>query len=155
MRAGVLIVLAIAAVLCGAPPPASAASTLPASPPSASTAAPSADPAPAQADPTLAPMAIALGIGGIAMAFVAWLIPIVRRRRRVEPSWTDIDDDLPSGWATTEEQVTAVLHRRTLRRARLRLDEDPIIASMGVGSPQGVETGARRARRATRRSPPT
>ena len=157
MRAGVLIVLAIAAVLLGAPPSASAAGAARALPLSGqSTAAPSAEPASAQADPTLGPMAIALGIGGIAaMAFFAWLIPLVRRRRRVEPRWTDGEDDVPSGRTTTEQQVTAALHRRTLRRARLRLDEDPIIASMGVGSPSGTETGARRARRVSRRSPPT
>ena len=156
MRAGVLIVIAIAAVLLGAPPPASAAGAVRALPLSGhSTAAASAEPASAQADPTLGPMAIALGIGGIAaMAFFAWLIPLVRRRR-VEPRWTDGEDDVPSGRTTTEQQVTAALHRRTLRRARVRLDEDPIIASMGVGSPPGAEAGARRARRASRRSPPT
>ena len=156
MRAGVLIVLAITAVLCGAPPPASAAGTVRAPHPSgASTAAPSADAASAQADPTVGPIAIALGIGGIAaMAFVAWLIPLVRRRRRVEPRWTDIDDDVPSGRTTAEQQVTAALQRRTLRRARVRLGEDPIVASMGVGSPPGAETPARRTRR-SRRSPPT
>ena len=158
MRAGIFIVLASAAVLYGAPPSASATQTGSASPPAGhSNAAPSADPASAQADPTLGPLTIAIGIGGIvAMALFAWLVPpALRRRRRAEPRWPDALDDEPSRRTTTEEHVTAALHRRTLRRARVRLEEDPIIASMRVGTPAGTERGARRARRTARRSPPT
>jgi len=136
MRDGVIIVLAISAVLYGAPPSAFATGT---------------------ADATMGPVAIAIGIGGIAaMALFAWLVPLaLRRRRRREPRWLDALADEPSRPTTTEEHVTAALHRRTLRRAHVRLDEDPIIASMGVGTAASAEPGVRRARRTVRRSPPT
>ena len=157
MRAGVIIVLAVAAVLYGAPSPASAAGLGGAPMPSrGSSAGPSADSPSPQAGATIGPVAIAIGIGGIAvMALFAWLVPYARRRRGVEPPFWDTRGHAQRSRTTTDEQVTAALHRRTLRRARLRLEEDPIIASMGVGSSSRTERGVRRARRSARRSPPT
>ena len=84
----VLIVLAIAAVLSGAPSSASAAgsggiralSTHP-------FAAPASDPASPPAAPFVEPLEIAIGIGGIAaMALFAWFVGLAGRRRRVQPS---------------------------------------------------------------------
>lgn len=140
MRPGYSIALAIAAVLYGAPSPASAA-----------------DAASTQADPTFGPVGIAIGIGGIAaMALFAWLVPLLRRRRRVEPRSSDTRDDAQRKRTTTEEQVTAALHRRTLRRARVRLEEDPIMASMGVSAAgPRADHGVSRGRPSARRSPPT
>ena len=156
MRAGVIIVLAVAAVLYGAPSPAYAAVGGAPIPSRGSSAGPSADSPNPQAGATVGPLAIAIGIGGIVvMALFAWLVPYARRRRGVEPPFWDTSGHAQRSPTTTDEKVTAALHRRTLRRARLRLEEDPIIASMEVGSSSRTERGVRRARRSARRSPPT
>ena len=147
MPRGPLVVLALAAVLSGAPSPASAAGGAAATVPTGN---------PNTTDVTLGPVAIGIGIGGIvAMALFAWLVPLARLRRRIEAGSSKADNVGTARRAAAEEQVTAALHRRTLRRARVRLEEDPIIASMGVGSPSRAEPGIRRARRTARRSPPT
>ena len=154
MLRSLLLVLAIAAVLCGAPPPASAAGTraAPTSAPS-SNAAPDSGPLPSEL--TIGPVAVGIGmVGIIAMALFALLVPSAVRRRRNDAGSADAPDEQSAHATTTEEKVTAALHRRTLRRARVRLEEDPIIASMGVGSPSRAEPGIRRARRSARRSPP-
>ncbi len=149
-----LLALAIAAVLCGAPPPASAAG-MRAAPTAAGNPTAAPDPVPASSDLTIGPVAVGIGmVGIIAMALFAWLVPSAGRRRRRDAGSPDAPDE-QSPHATTEEKVTAALHRRTLRRARVRLEEDPIIASMGVGSSSRAEPGIRRARRSVRRSPPT
>jgi hypothetical protein len=143
MRPLVLILLAITAVLCGAPSPVLA--TDPAT-------APAADPA----GLSFGPLGIGIGIGGIAaLALVAWTVRLFRGRRRDRAKPSEGHGEAPSGPTSAEEQVTAVLHRRTLRRARVRLEEDPIIASMGVGTQSRAETRVGRARRSARSSPPT
>ena len=145
MRPILLVLIAIAAVLCGAPSLASASDTG-GSVGAAASAAPGL---------TVGTVAIALGIGGIlAMALFAWLVPLARRRRK-EPRSPDASDQAESKRSAADDHVTAALHRRTLRRGRVRLEEDPIIASMGVGSTARREPGVSRARRAARRSPPT
>ena len=157
MRPMLLVVIAIAAVLCGAPSLASATDTggvagIAGDP----NIAPAADTASWPAGLTFGPVAIAVGIGGIvAMALFAWLVPLARRRLRKKPRLPRAGDHAESRRTAAEEQVTAALHRRTLRRGRVRLEEDPIIASMGVGSASRREPGVSRARRVARRSPPT
>lgn len=156
MRPTLLLVLAIVAVLSGAPSAASATDAggiprLAANP--ATTAA--AETAPA--GPTLMPFGIAIGgLAGLAgLVLFAWYVLLPRRRRRVESGPSDSRTALPASRIAADEQVAAALHRRTLRRGRVRLEEDPIIASMGVGSRARPKPGVSRAERAARRSPPT
>lgn len=157
MRPTVLVFIAIAAVLCGAPSLASATEAGGGVGIAGDhNTAPAAEAGSSPAGLTFGPVAIALGIGGIvARALFAWLVPLARRRRRKEPRLAGARDQAGSRRTEAEEQVTAALHRRTLRRGRVRLEEDPIIASMGVGSTARREPGVSRARRSARRSPPT
>ena len=149
-----LVVLAIAAVLCGAPSPASATDTGGAS--GRASTEPAGEAASAPLGFGLEPLEIAIGIGGIAaLAFFAGFLLLHVRRRRVGAKSSVSPDEAPPGPTAAEEQVTAALHRRTLRRARVRLKEDPIIASMRVGSGARAEPGVSRAQRSARRSPPT
>ena len=107
------------------------------------------------------PLGIAMGgVAGLAvLALLAWYVLLPRRRRRVEPGPSDSRTALPTTRSATDEKVAAALHRRTLRRGRVRLEEDPIIASMGVGVGAGAgprpKPGVSRAQRSARRSPPT
>ena len=158
MRPTLILVLAIAAVLSGAPSSASATdgggiSRLAANP----AAKPAAETAPAPAGPTLMPFGIAIGglagLGGLAL--FAWYVLLPRHRRRVESAPPHRRVARPSSRTAADEHVAAALHRRTLRRGRVRLEEDPIIASMGVGSRARPKPGVSRAERAARRSPPT
>jgi hypothetical protein len=152
-----LLIVAIAAVLCGAPSTASASGTRAATRLAGQPAsAPAADAEPAPGGPTIEPIQIAIGIGGIAaLALIAWYALLPARRRRVDSGLSERREPRPAPRTATDEQVTAALHRRTLRRGRVRLEEDPIIASMGVGSHSRAEPGVSRARRSARRSPPT
>lgn len=154
MRSILIVLIAIAAVLCGAPSLASATDAAGVSGIAGDpNIAPAADAASSPVALTFGPVAIAVGIG--AMALFAWLVPLARRRLRKKPRSPHASDRAEIRRTAAEAQVTAALHRRTLRRGRVRLDEDPIIASMGVGSATRREPGVSRARRAARRSPPT
>lgn len=151
MRVRALIVLAVAAVLSGAPSLASA--TAPPAPAEASRG-PLPAPSAVQPDLSFGPVELAVAGGGlVAVAVVGWFV-LFPGRRRYEPHASASDDQEPLAPRTSEEQVTAVLHRRTLRRAHVRLEEDQIIASMGVGSPSRDQPGAPRPGRSTRRRPP-
>jgi len=158
MRPSLLLVLAIAAVLSGAPSSASAtdAGGIPRFAADPATT-PSADPATAPAGPTQVPFGIA--IGGIAviagLALLTWSVLLPRQRRNVESGPAVSSPERATPRSTTDEQVAAALHRRTLRRGRVRLEEDPIIASMGVGAGPRPEPGVSRAQRSARRTPPT
>lgn len=70
------------------------------------------------------------GVAGVAILGTGWLMAWRRRGGNSEAAGTRA--------AATE----AVLARRTLRRARVRLEEDPIVAAMGID-----DQPARRARR--------
>lgn len=119
-------------------------------------AAPAADPASVPAVPAFEPLEIAIGIGGIAaLALFAGYVLLHVRRRGLRANPAETRDELPAGPTSAEQQATAALHRRKLRRARMRLEEDPIIASMGVSSTARREPGVSRAKRSARRSPPT
>jgi hypothetical protein len=61
-------------------------------------------------------------LGGGAVALIGTAMLIARRRRAD-------DDEEPI--ATT---AAAALQRRSVRRARLRMGEDPIMAAMGIGA---------------------
>jgi hypothetical protein len=73
------------------------------------------------------------GVAGVTILGTGWLMAWRRRGGNAEEAGTRA--------AATE----AVLTRRTLRRARVRLEEDPIVAAMGID-----DQPARRARRSAR-----
>lgn len=114
---------------------------------------PAAGPEPDHQDPGTLP--IAAGIGGvIAAALLGWFGVLAgRRRRRSAASGPGAID--PPGAGSEGDKVDAALLRRTLRRAKMRLDEeDPILTSIGIGPPStGDATGGRTPR--PRRQPPT
>ncbi len=70
-------------------------------------------------EPSIVVLMGLLGVGAVALIGTAMLIA---RRRRA-------DDDEPI--ATT---AAAALQRRSVRRARLRMGEDPIMVAMGIGA---------------------
>ena len=128
---------------------AASASRAPSSTPAADTAAS------IPTDSQIGPLELVLSLGGLtALALFAGFVLLASRRRRAAPEPGPSGADVRIAGATAEEQVTATLHRRTLRRSRMRLDEDPIVAALGVGAPN-AGPAAHPARRATRRSPPT
>lgn len=130
MQPGALLVPVIAAVFPGAPPPAYVAAV------------------------TVGTVEMAIGVGAVTgVALLATLLVIAARWRRSRAGDSG-EDGRPAVPPTNEERVTAALHRRTLRRARVRIDEDPIVASIGVGSTTSEERPARPTRRAPRRPPP-
>jgi membrane protein implicated in regulation of membrane protease activity len=130
MQPDALLVPAIAAVFTGAPPPAYVAAV------------------------TIGAVELAIGVGAVtSVALLATLLVIAARWRRSVQAGNS-DDRPPAAPATNEERVTAALHRRTLRRARVRIDEDPIVASIRVGSTTRAERPERPTRRAPRRPPP-
>jgi len=154
---GLLLVLAIAAVLHGAPSTVSGADgTVAARHAGHSTAAPNAGSAQAPTGPAFAPAEIAIGVGGIAALVLLACYGLISRRRRGIGTRSEEAREHAPPFRTADEMATAALHRRTLRRAQVRLEEDPILASMGVGSAKrATKPGVSRARRAARRSPPT
>ena len=103
-------------------------------------------------------MPLGIAIGGLAvlavLALVAWYVLLPRRRRHVEPGPSGSRTAVPTTRSASDEQVAAALHRRTLRRGRVRLEEDPILASMGVGAGSRPKPGVSRAQRSARRTPP-
>ena len=130
MKPGAFLVPAIAAVFSGAPPPAYVAAV------------------------TVGTVEMAIGVGALtSVALLATLLVIAARWRRSRARSSG-DGGRPAVPPTNEERVTAVLHRRTLRRARVRIDEDPIVASIGVGSTTREARPSRQPRRAPRRPPP-
>ena len=128
---------------------------LPASAPREAMATPTDDATSIPTENAAGPVEIAVGLGGAAaLALFAWLLVLAGRRRRTAPGSSPAANRIRGPAGTADEQVTATLYRRTLRRSKIRLDEDPIIASMGVEAAD-TKTRGRAARRSTRRSPPT
>lgn len=138
MPSRALLCLAIAAALCGAPSSTSAVE-------------------PKGSIPTQeagGPVDLVLAVVGIvALGLFAWSVLLTGRRRRATHGIQIVDHGRRSSRGSTEEQVSAALHRRTLRRSKIRPDEDPIVASMGIRAAK-AEQALHRAR-PTRRSPPT
>jgi hypothetical protein len=90
----------------------------------------------------LAPgLLLMVGLSGIAaVAVIGAALLVIRRRRSEEPEAPSAADR--SAKADTE----ALLQRRIVRRAKIRLADDPIVAAMGVDD----QVDARRRRVATR-----
>ena len=85
------------------------------------------------------PGLLMVGLSGIAaVAIIGAALLVIRRRRSEEPEAPGAADR--SAKADTE----ALLQRRIVRRAKIRLADDPIVAAMGVDD----HVDARRRRRA-------
>jgi hypothetical protein len=147
-----LLILAILAALHGGPPAASGASNTLTSPRASPTAG---------TTETLFTLAVdgtgtfeswsvttswAAGAALLALLAGALLVAILRRRSRLEEEAEALA--LPS-------ETAALLERRVLRRARVRLPEDPIVSALGIrprddddepsrGAPDAAKRGTRR-----------
>lgn len=101
-------------------------------------------------------MGVLVAAIGIAVALVGWLLVRLGRRRRHAADATPGDGRSALGTGTaTDAQVAAALHRRILRRAKVRLDEDPIVAAVGgMPAPDPPGTPTRPGGRRIRRPPP-
>lgn len=88
-------------------------------------------------------LALVLGLAGLALVAVsgsAILLVAGRRRRSAATS---------EGPAVEPASAARVVERRAVRRARMRLDEDPIVAAMGLSD--GDSAAERRVRRTPRK----
>lgn len=107
---------------------------------------PAADPVHAEDGGSISQIGAAIAIAAVAvLALVVWLLLIVGRRRRLAPV------AVPPAYRaralppdTTDDAVAAALHRRTLRRAKVRLEEDPIVASIDRESTPAARPRRRR-----------
>lgn len=87
-------------------------------------------------------LVLIIGLSGVAaVAISGTVLLVVARRRRSEPEAAGAPDG-PSASADTE----SLLQRRIVRRAKIRLVDDPIVAAMGVDD----QVDARRRRQAAR-----
>ena len=86
-------------------------------------------------------MVLLVGLSGMAvLAVIGTALLILGRRRPAE-------ERVPI--AAPERRTDALLERRTLRRARVRLGDDPIVAAMGVDDQVEARRQRRRATQAT------
>ena len=100
-----------------------------------------ADGNPANGGPLSAVLVAGLaGVGAVALIGTAILLAGRRRQRRSEGA-------VPSAAGET----AALLERRMVRRARMRMDEDPILAAMGIGADDEPRRARRPASKATAR----
>jgi hypothetical protein len=87
------------------------------------------------------PMVLLVGLSGAAvLAVIGTALLILGRRRPAE-------ERVPI--VAPERRTDALLERRTLRRARVRLGDDPIVAAMGVDDQVEARRQRRRATQAT------
>jgi hypothetical protein len=87
-------------------------------------------------------LVLIVGLSGVAtVAIIGTALLVVGRRRSEEPEAEGAFDATPKA-ADTE----ALLQRRIVRRAKVRLADDPIVAAMGVDE----QVDARRRRGAAR-----
>ena len=87
-------------------------------------------------DPLLG-IVLLVGLSGVAaVALIGGVVLSIGRPR-------SDDDEIPAAVAQAR-QTEALLERRTLRQAKVRLTDDPIVAAMGVDD----QVAARRRRRA-------
>lgn len=114
-----LLVLALGAALVGAPPRVSAAGSARIGPDSGA----SVGVARATENETDAvSLALVLGLAGLALVAVSGSgFFLVTRRRRSAPDGRG-----------TDERAATLVERRAAQRAHLRLDDDPIVAAMGL-----------------------
>lgn len=90
----------------------------------------------------------ALSLGLVALALVAiggsgLFVIAGRRPRSATPNGVDLEDAAATA-------ATAAVERRALRRARMRLDDDPIVAAMGL--PEAPSAAERRLRRTEKKN---
>ena len=110
-------------------------------------ATPAVGTTPIPTETAVGPLEIAVGLGGAgALVLFGWFIVLAGRRRRAATEPSRAGDEVGTPGGTADDQVTATLYRRTLRRSKIRLDEDPTRIEERAADP---------ARRSTRRSPPT
>lgn len=69
---------------------------------------------------------LVIGLSGVAAVAILGTALLVLGRRRPE------EDDEAAKRASAAASTAAVLHQRTLRRAKVRLGDDPIVAAMGI-----------------------
>jgi hypothetical protein len=86
-------------------------------------------------------LVLIIGLSGVAAVAIVGTALLVARRRSSEPEAAGTPDG-PSAPADTE----SLLQRRIVRRAKIRLADDPIVAAMGVDD----QVDARRRRQAAR-----
>ena len=87
-------------------------------------------------DDGLLTVVLLVGLSGVAaVAFIGAALLILGRRRRAE-------EEVPVG-VPQRTDTEALLERRTVRRAKVRLSDDPIVTAMGVDD----QVAARRERR--------
>jgi hypothetical protein len=73
-----------------------------------------------------------IGLGGVAaVAIIGSAFLLATRRRASRATSRAAGDGTPTA---ASDATDAALERRTLRRARMRLDDDPIVAAMGLGT---------------------
>lgn len=109
---------------------------------------------PAELNPWLAPLAVASAAGAALIGVYLFL----GRRRADDESVIPHAAMAPVPGPQASDEATELLTRRTLRRARVRLPEDPIVAALGIDddpgevSPQATKpSAASGTRRAARR----
>lgn len=125
MRARPVLALAMLAALLGAPSSASAGSAL--SAPAYGGRDAAAEPA-SRLDGGVLTVLVLVGLSGVATTAIIGSAVLVRGRQR--------RGDEPTNPAVAEQAATdAMLERRALRRARVRLPDDPIVAAMGIDKP--------------------
>jgi hypothetical protein len=146
-----LLILAILAALHGGPPAASGASNTSTTPRASPTAGTTETLFTLAVDGagTFEAWSVTMPLAaGAALALLAGalLVAILRRRSRLEEEAEALA--LPS-------ETAALLERRVLRRARVRLPEDPIVSALGIrprddddepsrGAPDAAKRGTRR-----------
>ncbi|MGQ0606953.1 MAG: hypothetical protein ACT4OQ_00615 [Chloroflexota bacterium] len=110
-------------------------------------ATPAVGTAPIPSENAVGPLELAVGLGGAGvLVLFGWFAVLSGRRRRAATEPSRAGDEVGTPGGTADEQVTATLYRRTLRRSKIRFDEDPTRVGERAADP---------VRRSTRRSPPT
>lgn len=137
MRGRCLLVVAVATALLGAPSRASATGN---------------DGTPVEVDGSSGtPIVVGL-VGLAAIGLIGARLSLLGRRRRTR-------DDARAATAVAAD-TSAALERRTLRRARVRLSEDPVISALGIPAereqrPRRRRSGAGRVNAGQPGQPPT
>ena len=100
-----------------------------------------------------ATMLIAGLVGIAAVALLGSMLLVAGRRRRRDAPATVTPGARRGLRPAAAEAVTATLRARSVRRARTRLDEDPIVAALGIDDEASARRARDRAARASREGP--
>ena len=104
------------------------------------------DPAPSVEDDNLLAMVLLIGLTGVAavaLGGTAFLLATRRREQRADGPSTSMAGARGATEATDELGVSDMADRQALRRARLQMTDDPIMAALGIDD----DIAGRRARR--------